>query len=164
MPNLRFFILHLISKFQSFRENAVASFRLKGKWPFLFHFNFFCHYSEGQLSWNANYWLKTDAFILTKIMLDIELARLYMKLSIFGNSGYVHNSFLCFPSVLSFGEWYALKCWKKIVSVQDAWTNWNFSGVKLTLKFKVKLNILFIILELIKIFITIFKCPTKYEP
>ena len=40
----------------------------------------------------------------------------------------------------------------------------NFSGVKLTFKFKVKLNILSIILELIKIFITIFKCPTKYEP
>ena len=42
--------------------------------------------------------------MLTKVMLDIELAQLYMKLSIFDNSGYVHNSFLCFPSVLSFGE------------------------------------------------------------
>ena len=111
---MRLFILHLIIKFQSFGENAVASFRLKGKWPFLFQFNFFCHYSEGQLSWNANYWLKTDACILTKIMLDIELARLYMKLSIFDHSGYVHISFLCFPSVLSFDEWYALKCWKKL--------------------------------------------------
>ena len=36
---------------------------------------------------------------------------------------------------------------EKIINVQDAWTNWNFSGVKPTMKFDVKLNILYMILE-----------------
>ena len=70
-------------------------------------------------------------------MLQIELARLYIKLSIYDTSGYVHsptkNQLFNFFLVLH----YIFLLWithknieKKFINVQDAWANWNFSGVK----------------------------------